>query len=343
LGELLNENPRGLALVRDELAGWLRTLERPGREGEREFYLEAWAGTQGYTFDRIGRGTVPIPALTLSILGGIQPGKLRRYTEEAESEGSGADGLLQRVQILIWPDALGEWQRADRWPNTRAKRVALQVFEFLDAVNPRDVEAELDADTEAEQLTLDGQTQIPRDWRKLPFLRFSSDAQALFDTWRDELECRLRGEELAAYPAFESHLSKYRSLMPSLALVFHLVEVATGAPAGRVSLAAARLAAAWCEFLEQHARKVYAAELNPGLEGAIALAEKIEQGAIVDGQTVRDVYRNHWSGLGTAERVQAALAVLEAVGWIRVMTIETEGRPSEIIRLHPDFRRSANG
>ena len=83
LGELLRENPKGLLLLRDELSGWLRNLDRPGREGEREFYLESWNGTGSFTFDRIGRGTIHIPALTLSVSGGIQPGRLRGYIAEA--------------------------------------------------------------------------------------------------------------------------------------------------------------------------------------------------------------------------------------------------------------------
>jgi putative DNA primase/helicase len=70
LGELLRQNPRGLLVSRDELAGWLKTLEKTGREGDREFYLEAWNGDGSYTFDRIGRGTLHIPAVTVSIVGG---------------------------------------------------------------------------------------------------------------------------------------------------------------------------------------------------------------------------------------------------------------------------------
>jgi Protein of unknown function (DUF3987)/Bifunctional DNA primase/polymerase, N-terminal len=342
LGEILKENPRGLALVRDELAGWLCTLERPGREGEREFYLEAWAGDHSFTVDRIGRGTIHIPALTLSIVGGIQPGKLRRYVDEAQIEGSGADGLLQRFQLLVWPDSLGDWHRVDRWPDTRAKQEAFGIFEWLDALDPRQTGAEIDTD-DAEQLALDTEAEVSRDWRKLPYLRFERDAQGLFDTWRDELEHRLRSDQLAPYPAFESHLSKYRSLMPSLALLFHLIDVAGGAKAGPVTLASARLAAAWCEFLEAHARKVYVVELNPGPDGAAALAVKIEQGRVVDGQTVREIYRNQWSGLATVERVQAALVVLEVAHWVRLTTVETEGRPSEVVRLHPDFRRRGHG
>jgi hypothetical protein len=101
LGELLQENPNGMLLMRDELAGWLSALERPGREGEREFYLEGWNGTGSFTVDRIGRGTLHIPALIISVLGGIQPGKLERYLKEATAGGGGADGLLQRFQERV--------------------------------------------------------------------------------------------------------------------------------------------------------------------------------------------------------------------------------------------------
>ena len=40
----------------------------------------------------------------------------------------------------------------------------------------------------------------------------------------------------------------------------------------------------WCEFLEAHARKLYAIELHAGASAAHALAAKIEAGAVVDGQ-----------------------------------------------------------
>src|SRR5690606_4952758 len=95
LAVLLKENPRGLLILRDELAGWLRTMDRPGREGEREFYLEAWNGNGGFTVDRIERGTIHIPALCLSVVGGIQPGKLQAYINDALREGFRDDGFLQ--------------------------------------------------------------------------------------------------------------------------------------------------------------------------------------------------------------------------------------------------------
>jgi Protein of unknown function (DUF3987) len=45
LGELLNENPNGLLVFRDEPTGLLRTLDREDHASARAFYLEAWNGT----------------------------------------------------------------------------------------------------------------------------------------------------------------------------------------------------------------------------------------------------------------------------------------------------------
>jgi 5S rRNA maturation endonuclease (ribonuclease M5) len=79
MGELLNQNPNGLLLFRDEIMGWLRGLEKEGSETARAFYLEALNGTGRFTSDRIGRGTIDIEAACVSILGGIQPGPLTSY------------------------------------------------------------------------------------------------------------------------------------------------------------------------------------------------------------------------------------------------------------------------
>jgi len=92
LGELLRSNPHGLLMHSDELIRFLKSLDKPGSETSRAFFLEGWNGYGSYTVDRIGRGTLHIPALCVSILGGTQPGPLRSYVREAMSDGSGADG-----------------------------------------------------------------------------------------------------------------------------------------------------------------------------------------------------------------------------------------------------------
>ena len=52
--------------------------------------------------------------------------------------------------------------------------------------------------------------------------RLAPDAQELFIEWFTGLERKVRGDEL--HPTLISHLSKYRSLMPSLALLFELAD-----------------------------------------------------------------------------------------------------------------------
>jgi len=99
LHETMRENPAGILVIRDELTGWWSQLDRAGREGERAFHLQAWNGDTGHTIDRIARGTIHVPACCESMLGGIQPGRLRSYLVDALKDGPSNDGLIQRFQF----------------------------------------------------------------------------------------------------------------------------------------------------------------------------------------------------------------------------------------------------
>ncbi len=120
MAELLISNPNGLLLYRDELTGWLRSLDKGGHEVARAFYLEAWNGDEPHEVDRIGRGSLFVPAVCVSVLGGIQPGPLTTYVEGAFDEGESADGLLQRLQILVYPDR-GDFDPTDLAPDLDAR------------------------------------------------------------------------------------------------------------------------------------------------------------------------------------------------------------------------------
>jgi Protein of unknown function (DUF3987) len=171
-------------------------------------------------------------------------------------------------------------------------------------------------------------------------VRFADEAQEVFDQWRDELEIRLRTTELP--PPLESHLAKYRSLMPSLALIFHLIEYMDDTAEGSaVGLRPALQAAAWCEYLETHARRLYASAENPAMEGARALLDRIRKGDVSDGDSTRSVYRRHWANLSTPKEVNSACTVLEEFGWLRVEAVKTSGRSTTRLRLHPTLREQA--
>ena len=225
----------------------------------------------------------------VSLFGGIQPSKLRAYLSDAANLGLSDDGMLQRLQVLVWPELLKGWKLVDRAPNDRARDKVTKVFEQLAGLDP----------------------EHPLN------VQFDAEAQELFYVWWPELETRLRDETL--HESFTAHLSKYRSLMPSLALLFMLADwTQTGGNIQTVGIDHATKAAAWCAYLESHARKVYSRLMRGGLISAQTLAEKIQARALPEIFAVRDVYRPQWAGLTSPEEAERAVAVLMDHHWLRL-------------------------
>jgi hypothetical protein len=293
--EVLKDNPRGVLVVRDELIGLLLAWEKPGREGERSFFLEGWNGTGSYSVDRIGRGSLHAERVCLSLLGTTQPDRLLRYLNETIWGGN--DGLVQRFQLAVFPDELESWRRVDRTPNKQAQRRVHEVLKALDELLSDGIDAELN----------DG----------IPCLRFDREGQGIFDRWWEELETvKLRNTDES--PAILEHLSKYRSLMPSLALICHLVDFADGVTTSReVSAQSAHKAVMMCSYLETHARRIYGL-IDLRNDGRVArLAKAIENGKLANLFTARDVYRLNLSSLNTREAAQVAIDELVELGWLQ--------------------------
>jgi len=208
--------------------------------------------------------------------------------------------LMQRFQLLVYPNPSRTWKNIDRTPDRKAKEQIEEVIRRLDRIDAMRVDA---------------------DEGEIPILRFDPDAQALFNEWRGVLEHRLRdGSE---HPLMEAHLAKYRSMVPSLALILHL----TVAEEGPISYEALERAIAWAEYLEPHARRVYAPGISPDLTAAHAIAARIKAGNLDASFTARDIYRHGWSALSTRDAVVAGLKVLEDYYWIDSRVIETGGKP----------------
>jgi hypothetical protein len=306
LGEMLSQNPRGMLVYRDELIGLLSQWDREGREGDRAFFLEAWNGTGSHETDRIGRGSIRIENACISILGGIQPAKLASYLYQS-MRGNDNDGLFQRLQLLVYPDEPPAAKIVDRYPNTEAKTRAYKIIEKLAHMDFIQAGATVSDD--------DG----------IPFFRFDNSAQEMFYAWFDELNDKMRTDD---EPIVTEHLGKFRSLMPSLALIFHLIDIAGGASAGPILEISAKRAAAFCEYLESHARRIYSLVLNIHFEAAARLSKKILTGDLGKSFTVRDVYIRDWALLTDKSVVEAACDELVIRGSLRQeQPAITGGRP----------------
>ena len=318
LGELLKQNPWGTLSYRDELYGLLTKLDAAGQEGSRTFYLTSYDGNQGYTFDRIMRGTVHIPRVCLAMIGGIQPGRIQEYVRGAVLGGSADDGLLQRFGLTVWPDIDKEFVHIDQWPDTPAKQIAWAVFERLATLLPL-------SDDE------------PVVWR------FTHQAQALFVEWLIPFETELRSDAL--HPAMVSHLAKYRKLIPALALLFALIDTPeSGNVVGEAEL---MRALAWGDYLRTHATRLYAAAVIPQISDASTLLSKIRDGKLTDAEgvmlesfTPRQIAVKGWTGLGSASAVRKAADFLEDFDYLRRELIQSgdvngRGRPSDRYHINP--------
>ncbi len=318
LGELHRQNHNGLLLFRDEMVTLLKTLDREDNSEARGFYLTGWNGDSPYTFDRIMRGmNLNIPAVCLSLLGSTQPGKIAEYVRHAVQGGTGDDGLMQRFGLLVWPDNGVHWKDVDRWPDSKAKREAHRVFEYLDQLDPATVGAETPFDSFGSS---DG----------MPFLRFDGGGLGLFLEWRTDLEARLRSGDL--HPAMESHLAKYRKLVPGLALICHLADGGTGPVSERATLKAL----AWAEYLETHAGRVYGSVTMPEVTTAKAIISRIRKGDLPkDGFPSWKVWRPQWSMLSDRQMVADALSLLVELDWLGNRQRATEGRTANIYTANP--------
>jgi hypothetical protein len=126
--------------------------------------------------------------------------------------------------------------------------------------------------------------------------------------------------------------------MPSLALIFHVVNrvdgsVPPGDPAQKclVSADAAVMAVEWCTYLQSHARRIYGLLDTASIESARELLRHLKRGDLRDGFKVRDVYRKGWSSLKTTEQAEAAISELVVRHYlIEVQPLSTKGgRPED--------------
>jgi Protein of unknown function (DUF3987) len=314
LGVILADNPNGTLAFRDELVSLLKNLDREEQVSARGFFLTGWNGTTGYTFDRIIRGKTHIEAACLSLLGSTQPGRLAEYMRAAISGGAGDDGMVQRFSLLVWPDQSPSWENTDRYPASEPRAAAWQAFRRLD------------------ELTADAAGAATDEFAPVSYLRLDDAAQDQFGNWRGDLERRLRSGEM--FPALESHLAKYRKLVPSLALINHLADGGSGA----ISETAMLRALAFAEYFETHARRAYGAGSEIESSAAKAILKHIRKGDVQDGFTARAIQRHGWSNLSERDQVQAGLDLLCDLDWLRAESCiagATGGRPSITYWINP--------
>lgn len=335
LGELLKQTHNGILVERDELTGLLASLEGEQNAEARSFYLQGFNGTGSHVVDRIGRGSIFIENHCLSLIGGIQPDKLQRYLEST-TKGLGNDGLMQRFQLSVYPDHIKGRKEKDTAVDKELLQAVYDLFETIDNMTISDF--------------IEYGACEPDDFCRRPHFRFTKEAAQYFLQWYDRIIAKADASE---YAIIAEHLIKYTKTVPSLALIFHLIDcIEFGNNLGGVSLTALQTAIKWQEMLETHMYRIYSIVTDRANNKASYLGEKIlnmvrlasaksDESANNDwlehGFTARDLKRRNWKGLTRHDKddVDDALDILVEHNWLICELDAGMGRPTERYFINP--------
>jgi hypothetical protein len=279
--------PKGLLMVRDELSGWLLGLNSYNDAG-RAFWIEAFGG-RPYRVERQKHPEpIVVPRLAVAVTGGTQPEKLAELFADAD------DGLFARI-AWVWPNPLpfrlGRTAPATGWAIEALDR--LRLLDLTPAPAPTDPPRPL---------------MVP----------LATELHPEIEAFGQEMQARQDG----AGGLMRSAYGKARGLVLRLSLVLEMLRwcgsagmdpppVEIGKPAFD---AAAHLAA---DYLLPMAERVYGdAATRPEDRNAATLARWIVKTRAAEVH-VRKLQREvRLPGLGDAETIHTAAAVLVEAGWL---------------------------
>jgi hypothetical protein len=302
LAKMMANNPRGLLLFRDELAGWSGSMDRydSGKGADRAFWLEAHGGGC-FTVDTVkdGDAAPTIPHLTIGIIGALTLDKARATLGQADN-----DGLAARF-LYVWP--------APRRPTI-----------------PKGEPPEAMLGDALMKLA-----DLPWEPPEPLLLPFTEAAQAIIQARREAVAEADESGLLGAW------MGKMAGAVVRLAVIFqHLAWLAdAGEPPKEIDeKATARADGLLGEYFLPMAVRFFGVDALPAsardarLLAKLILSEKRERlnsRLLARSGPVRNV-----------ERVKAALADLEAAGWVRrdpFRTGESSGRRRDDWEVRPDL------
>lgn len=301
---ILEANPRGVLVARDELAGWIRGFDAyksKGRGGDAAAWLELWRAGALIVDRKTGdRRTLFVPRAAVSVCGTIQPGVLAGVLTAEHLES----GLAARLLLVRPPELPKRW--SERAPSVEAVRDYEDIVRALLALEH--IEGER------------GPEPVP--------LPLSDQARTLWAAFYDRHARRIAqadaDHEAAALAKIEAYAARF-------GLIFALV-ADTGTT--DVSAEAMRAGIALADWFAGETSRVYAV-LNENDEDRELrrLAEWVARHGVA--VTPRDVAR-HLRAYPTPADAETALERLVQAGigeWENPAPGQRGGRPTRVFRV----------
>jgi hypothetical protein len=301
------------------MSGWFGSMDRYDHHGgnrnayDRSFYLEAYKGGP-YSVKRINRGNFIIPNLSLTIIGGMQPELIRKF-----SKGASDDGLIQRLTpIMLQPAAtpISNSQTAEDIDS-----FAVLIVQLLGLQPPENTERRL---------------------------RFDRRAQEIQRDLAEEHRLLVKGFE-GFNGKLSTALGKQDALFARFCIVWHAVDHAGGDPVLPPIVSentAQRVATFMRQFTRQH--------LHDFCEDVLSLPEEHERlksiAGLILSKNLKFVSNRHIQASVrlarhlTSKEVTEVLVQLEMRGWLSRGEASRTGAPPNWIvnpRVHKLFEARA--
>jgi hypothetical protein len=334
LAVLLQNQPRGLLIARDEVSGWLNSFDayKSARGADVAHWLTMHRAGSCLVDRKTGRKTIRVPRAAVSVTGGVQPRTFAaalagRYQQCDPDNGEKApprehfeNGLAARLLLAMPPRVPKRWTDADIDQSTQ---------DAIDALFDRLAALPMLQDEHDEPGPLD----VPA----------TAEAKRLFIEFYNENaveQCELESDLAAAWSKIEGYAARF-------ALLFWLIRRAAGDPTLSDTLAVdAKSMAAGIElarWFADEAARVYATfggcQDSPGArygrEERRLISWIRRQGGRV---TARDLTRGprRFRGDDGAKRADGALDALVHAGvgtWEHVAGTVEGGRPTRVFVL----------
>ena len=209
MAPLLLNNPRGLLLARDELAGWIGSFDRYAGKGNAGADSANWLSMHNAESVIVDRKTgsprtIFVPQAAISVIGGIQPAILNRAlgTDHRES------GLAARMLLTCPPRKAKQWTEADIDPRAEA-----ELAELVDRLF--DLQPAVDEDGEARPVLVRMTFDAKEAWKAY----YNAHAHEQADLTGDLSAAWSKLEEYAARLALVIHFTRWAAADPSLSSV----------------------------------------------------------------------------------------------------------------------------
>jgi hypothetical protein len=315
LADRLKDAPRGLLLIRDELAGWLKSFDayRQGRGGDEARWLEMHRAGMLVVDRKSGTTLVHVPNAAVSITGGIQPDALRSSLGAEHF----SNGLAARLLLVMPPRTPRKWSDAEVRPELFAR--VDQIFERLLALECPEGAPDLLTFTDAGRMSF------------IAFYNMHAKEQ-------NEIESDLA----AAWSKLEGYAAR-------LALIIHLVRTAakdaTVRSPNHVDEQSVAAAVELVRWFKHETERVYAVlGDSPASRSRRELVELIEsRGGEITSRLLMRACRRFRASVELANQALGDLVSAGLGQWIEVAASEDGGRPTRKFRLLPRPPDDPNG